>query len=187
VKLNDAWKQIDRVLAGDTAAFEELIRTHKAKVLGIAANMVRAEDVDEVAQETFVRAYRDLASYRRKSPFEHWLSRIAVNACYDYWRRARRQKTVAASDAELLAMERRMADEKCSEDAAAATAKELLDGALGHLAPADRLAFSLLYLEGLSMKEVAQQMGWSLAQVKIRSYRARLRLRSILQETPGGQ
>jgi RNA polymerase sigma-70 factor, ECF subfamily len=68
------------------------------------------------------------------------------------------------------------------EEEAVQRAKDLLEWALQSLGPSDRLAFSLLYLEELSMKEVAEILDWSLAQVKIRSFRSRRKLRTLLQK-----
>lgn len=185
--LKEERNPVERVLSGDTAAFEEIIRANKERVLKVVSNMVPSDAVEEAAQETFVRAYGALHSFRGKGAFEHWLVRIAVNTCYDYWRRERKRKVVPVSDVELHALESRMLDERLSEDAAVDAAKELLDAALQHLSPADRLVFSLLYLEGLSMKEVGEQMNWSVAQVKIRSFRARHRLKDVLKKSSGQQ
>jgi RNA polymerase sigma-70 factor, ECF subfamily len=183
--LKDEWQTIERVLSGEVAAFEELVHTYKSHVFKIVAHMVSSQEVEEVAHEVFIRAYKDLAGYRRKAPFQHWLTRIAQRTSYDYWRRQKRQRVIPVSDHDLRALEAAASGLQQFEDAAIQRAKELLDWALESLDPEDRLAFSLLYLEDMSMQEVGKILGWSLAKVKIRSFRARRVLRSLLKSKLG--
>ena len=180
--MKDEWPIIEKILAGDVSAFEQIVLEYRPHVLKIVCNMVSGQDVEEVAQEAFVRAYKDLAGYRRKAPFQHWLSKVTVRASYDHWRKQRRQRVQPVSDEELGMLEQEFAALRASEKDAVDRAKELLDWALGHLSPEDRLAFSLLYLEDLSMKEVGETLGWSVARVKMRSFRARHALRKLLKE-----
>ena len=180
--MEDERQIIKKVLAGDSAAFAEIVRLHRPHVFKIVANMVSWPEIEEVAHEVFIRAYKHLPGYRSTAPFEHWLSKVAVRTCYDYWRRRRRQKVTPVSDEELQALEREVSRLDRFEVQAVERARELLDWALDHLGPADRLAFSLLYLEEMSMKEVAGALGWSIPQVKMRSFRARRLLRKRLQE-----
>lgn len=171
---------IEKVLAGDAAAFDDLVHEHGSYVFRIAGNMVAPQDVEEVAQEAFIRAFRDLRSYRFQAPFRHWLARIAVRACYDHWRRERRRRLVPVDDQQLRALELEASELRRGEEAAVERAREILGWALAHLAPPDRLAFSLLYLEDVPMREAAGMMGWSLAKIKARSFRARRALRKLL-------
>lgn len=180
--MEDEWQTIQKVVSGDAAAFADIIRLHRAHVFKIVTNMVSSQDVEEVAHEVFIRVFKDLSGYRRVAPFEHWLSKVTVRTCYDYWRRQRRQRITSVSDEQLQILEGEVARLNRTETGAVNRAKELLDWGLASLTPQDRLAFSLLYLEDMSMKEVAQILNWSLAQVKIRSYRARQALRRRLKE-----
>lgn len=179
--LDTDWSIIERVLGGDSAAFSDLVQRHKPHVLKIVSHMVASQDVEEVAHEAFIRVFRDLSSYGKRAPFQHWLSKVTVRTCYDYWRKQRSRRVFALSDEDLTALEAEFSGKCQVDDAAVERARELLDWALEHLAPQDRLAFSLLYLEERSMKEVSEIMGWSLAQVKIRSFRARRALRKLLK------
>jgi len=179
--VSDERQTIERVLSGDTAAFADLINNHKAHVLRIAANMVPAQDVEEVAHEVFIRAFKDLSSFSSRAPFEHWLSKIAVRTSYDHWRRHRKQKIVQLSPEQFQLLENEIDELSRAEAPALERAKELLDMGLSCLEPQDRLAFSLLYLEGMTMKEVSKVLGWSIAQVKIRSFRSRQRLHKNLE------
>lgn len=181
----DDWRIIEKVLAGDLTAFEDLVREYKSHVFKIVSNMVASKDVEEVAHEAFVRVFKDLASYQRRAPFPHWLSRVTERTCYDHWRKEKRRKAVPVSDNELQALEMEVASLRQSEDSAIERAKELLDWALEHLDPQDRLAFALLYLDGMSMEQVGKVLNWSLAKVKMRSFRARRALKKLLKNKLG--
>src|SRR2546425_9038665 len=81
---------IQSTLAGDDEAFAELVRRHKRKVFGIAARFARNDhELDDICQEIFVKAYRNLGKFRGDAPFEHWVSRISVRTCYDFLRKER--------------------------------------------------------------------------------------------------
>ncbi|MEI7903110.1 MAG: sigma factor, partial [bacterium] len=81
---------IARVRAGEVNAFEPLITRHRQQVLAIAARHVPAAEVAATAQDVFVRAFLSLKSYRAERPFGHWLARIAVRTCCDFWRQQKR-------------------------------------------------------------------------------------------------
>src|SRR5205085_8070007 len=84
---------IRRVIAGEVDLFEELILRYQQQVGRIVAGHVRREMVEEVSHEVFVRAYTSLRTYAFRTPFPHWLSRIAVRTCYDAWRASARNET----------------------------------------------------------------------------------------------
>jgi RNA polymerase sigma-70 factor (ECF subfamily) len=163
---------VRRVVAGDVDAFELLVDRHAPRVRRLVARGVPRAAADEVAHNAFVAAYLSLASYVETHPFEHWLVRIALRACSDYWR-ARGRDERAGGTAELA-------------DAAAAPApadddRELCEWALARLAREDREVLMLVYFEELSVKECAEVLSWSESKVKVRAHRARARLRRILR------
>ncbi len=177
---------IRRVVGGDVNAFEALVQRHAQRVNTIVKKHVPYADAAETAQDVFVRAYLALASFGGRSEFSHWLSSIAVKTCHDYWRRVYRSREVplsALTDNHRRWLEQVMSAETVGQSAAAGTqdeARELLDRALEKLAAADRMVLELVYLEGLALKEVAALTGWSLANVKVRAFRSRARLKNIL-------
>ncbi len=84
---------INATLAGDDEAFALLVGRHKRRVFSLAARFVRDRDeLEDISQEVFIKAYVNLRAFRREAPFEHWLSRIAVRACYDFLREVRQEK-----------------------------------------------------------------------------------------------
>jgi RNA polymerase sigma-70 factor (ECF subfamily) len=177
---------VRRVREGDIDAFEPLLRKYKEDVLKIVTKHIPYPDAEEIAHEVFVRAYQSLANFKGKGGFKQWLSVIAVRTCYDYWRRKYRSREVPMSSLsnehrdwleKVISTESsRLADEKMSQQ----EAREVLDWVLGKLSAADRMVLELIYLEGLSAKEVSNLLGWSLVNVRVRSFRSCKKFRKIL-------
>jgi RNA polymerase sigma-70 factor (ECF subfamily) len=169
---------IQASLVGDDEAFSALVRRHKGKVFGIAARFARNDhDLDDICQEVFIRAYRKLGRFRGDAPFVHWISRIAVRACYDFLRKSRRDRNNVSLDTVSVTLRDITADKQVSS----AETRELLDFAMEHLSAKDRLVITLLELQEKSVREVAQLTGWSEANVKVRAFRARNALKRTLR------
>ncbi len=179
---------IRRVLDGETDAFERLVERHRNEVFRLVAKHVPSDDVESVAHDAFVRAYLSLGTFGRRSDFRHWLSRIALRASYDYWReRYRSRETPLASlgEDETEWLERLSADEagrRSSDEASSREARLLLARAMDRLSPEDRLVLELVHIEERPVKEAAELLGWSVANVKVRAFRSRRKLRSILEK-----
>jgi len=159
--------------------------------LTIIKKHVPFHQVEETAQEVFVRAYKALPTINQSGSLNAWFSTIAVRTGCDYWRRAyrnREQPLSSFTDDHREWMERIISLRSLDlfqEAHKQREARELLDWALDKLSPGDRMVMELVYLEGLSGKEAAELMGISVANVKIRAYRSRKRLRHILAgQTP---
>ena len=168
-------------LAGDDHAFAELASRHKGRVFGVAARFARdSAELDDICQDVFVQAYFKLRQYRRDSPFEHWLLRITTYKCYDYLRKRRRGAAHVSVDAMLESGY----EPSAPENPAPHPALERLHAALAQLSAKERLVITLLELEDRSVQEIANFTGWSVANVKVRAFRARAALRKILEKTP---
>jgi RNA polymerase sigma-70 factor (ECF subfamily) len=171
---------VTATLRGDEEAFAELVRRHKQRVLRTAARFARDNhQVDDIAQEVFVRAYRHLGKFRGDAPFEHWLARITVSACYDFLRKERRFREQTSLDAQVLEVR----DTQIEAALAAGRARELLEFALRKLSADERLIITLAELEEHSMREIATLTGWSESNVKVRAFRARQNLKKILESS----
>jgi len=172
---------IKTVLSGDDEAFAELVRRHKRKVFSIVARFARNDgELDDICQEIFIKMYRNLRKYRGDAPFEHWLSKIAVNSCYDMLRKRMREgDEIRLED---LAFSLR---DPSTEDIPGNEAWEILRHALAKLCPEDRLIITLLNLEEKSVREISALTGWSEAKVKVRAFRARKELKRILEDNNG--
>ena len=175
--------RIAAVLAGDTASFEPLVQKYSPRIFAMARRYARREDeVEDVAQEIWSKAYQRLAGFRGEAPFEHWLMRLAVRTCYDFLRRHQRNRE--SSFTELTETENEWLDRFVAEPAEAPedadAARQLVQRILDELSPDARLVITLLEIEERSVKEISQLTGWSSTLVKVRAFRARARMKGIL-------
>ncbi|MGH7953336.1 MAG: RNA polymerase sigma factor [Limisphaerales bacterium] len=174
---------IAAVLAGDAASFEPLVQKYSPRVFATARRYARREsEVEDIAQEVWLKAFDKLKSFRGEAPFEHWLMRMAVRTCYDFLRGHRRNRESSFSDLsepENDWLEKFVtAPEIANENADAA--KLLIARVLEKLSPQARLVITLLEIEDHSVKEIAALTGWSTPLVKVRAFRARAEMRKIL-------
>lgn len=178
---------IGRVLGGETDAYEELVTRYREHVFRIVGRRVPRDDAPEVAQDVFVRAFISLGRFEGRSPFEHWLSAIAVRAALDYWReryRSREAPMSALTENHREWIEKSLADDSGSSFEAAESrmlARDLMMRALGELSPADRAVLELVHLEDRPVAEAAGMLGWTTVNVKVRAHRARKRLRAAIE------
>ena len=156
-----------RVVEGDVEAYELLVHRHQAAIARLVARNVPADAVAEVAQDAFVSAYLSLPNFAPTSSFEGWLKRIALRCCANLWRRS------ARTAFEPL-------DEQRGESAPTGDDRELCQWALAQLDAEDREVLTLVYFEGLNVKECAEVLSWGESKVKVRAHRARARMREIL-------
>ncbi len=183
---------IEEVLAGNVDAFEELIVRYEKRVFSIVSRHLPSDKVAETAHEVFCRAYRSLGGYRPQKPFEHWISKVAVRTCCDYWRREKRSREVVfsafAKDGQevMEAVLSGKANDQYDLEQRRLHARELLARLLDRLSADDRMALTLTYLEGHSLREAAELTGWSTAAIKIRCHRARRTLQKSLVDETGG-
>ncbi|MCU0788439.1 MAG: sigma-70 family RNA polymerase sigma factor [Verrucomicrobia bacterium] len=175
--------RIAAVLAGDTASFEPLVQKYSPRIFAMARRYARREDeVEDVVQEIWSKAYQRLAGFRGEAPFEHWLMRLAVRTCYDFLRRHQRNRE--SSFTELTEAENEWLDRfvaapaEAPEDADAA--RQLVQRILDELSPDARLVITLLEIEERSVKEISRLTGWSPTLVKVRAFRARAKMKGIL-------
>jgi RNA polymerase sigma-70 factor (ECF subfamily) len=165
---------VHSALAGDGLAFSELVVRHKGRVFGLVSRFSRnTHQIEDLAQETFIQAWKQLGKFRHEAPFKYWLSGIAVHVCYDFLRRQRKNCVHDAVPLEGLNLAAQ------SEDGAE-EAREIVETALSRLKPEERMVLTLLELEGESVRMIAKLTGWSESNVKVRAFRAREALKKIL-------
>ena len=174
---------LERILGGATDDFAELVRRHQSRVFAILHRYERdAQKVEDLAQETFLKAWRALGQFDGRAPFEHWLARIAARVALDHLRKeTRRQNEIGLPELGDDALDwLRSDDEKNELDVRSAA--ELLELAMRELSPADRMVITMQELEGRSVKEIAVAMGASGVAVRVRAMRARSKLRQALEK-----
>jgi len=177
------------ICAGEHEAFEQLFDRHRRRVARIAGRFFnRPERIEEIIQDTFTKVYFAICDYspERGRSFSAWVSRIAINSCYDELRRTQRRPESPISeitDDELAWLNTRLRVETTGRDAESrAVSRDLADKLLARLAADDRLVLTLLEVEGLSVNEISEAVGWSISKVKVRAHRARQSLRAIVGE-----
>ena len=179
---------IRRILQGDVNAFGLLLNRYKGHALRVIKKRVPASEVEDIAQEVFIKAYQSLSGFDPESHFRKWLSTIAVRTCYDYWRKAYRTRESpmsALSERHEEWLESVISSESSTSangKAQQEDAKEVLAWALERLSPEDRMVVEMVYLEGMTGREAAELLGWSTANVKVRAFRARGKLRKLLSK-----
>jgi RNA polymerase sigma-70 factor, ECF subfamily len=173
----------------DEAAFEEIVRRHSGRVFRIASKFFRQrEAVEDAAQEVFLQAYHQLASFEERGSFEGWLSRIATNMCINILRSAKRRPEATLSHLtkdENDCLEQRLteiADPRQRSIESQVIAADLAEKLLEEVSAEDRTVLTLIDGNELSIKEVAGMTGWSESNVKVRAMRARQRMRQALEK-----
>jgi RNA polymerase sigma-70 factor (ECF subfamily) len=157
-------------VGGDPDAFAELVRLHQRRVFRLAGRFFRSrEDVEDAAQDTFLTAWRKLGTYKATAPFEHWLTRVCLNCCYERLRKRKPVELPLLPDVDPPAAK------------AAPEAALEVERLLQTLSPRDRFMLLLLDGEGWSVAEIAERLGWTRANVKVRAHRARKKLRELLE------
>lgn len=165
---------------------EALVLRHQDEVARLLWRFARnPTDLQDLVQETFLRMVRGLASWRADRPFLHWLRRITVNTGRDYCRRQtvrRRWMVDPTPQSEDDAPAPEPVDRGMNP--AARTAANELKELLATLAPDDQAVLTLHHLEGWELKDIARQFSWSVTATKLRAWRARARLRALLEAKP---
>ena len=166
---------VARYLAGDTSAFDSLMRAHQDRVFGVCLRMLRdREAARDATQDTFITVFRKADRFSGHSAFSTWLYRVAVNTCHDSIRRSRRQAT------EPLPEGNDPGDPRSGDDIAAADLRPTVETALSSLPEEFRAAVILSDLEGLSLQMVADALDVPLGTVKSRVFRGRRLLAGLL-------
>src|SRR5271167_2979300 len=171
---------IKRAQNKDSAAFNEVVLAYRKRILGTITRLIaRPDDVEDVAQEVFLRLYFSLDQLRTAEVFEPWLYRLTVNAAYDYLRKQKRRQEFRMSD--LSEQQVTMADAVAGgkaeqDDQYHKKIRESVDALLGAVSEADRILLMMKEVEGLSLKELEKIYKVNENALKVRLFRARQRV-----------
>lgn len=174
---------IAEILAGQTDAFHELIRPYERSVYLMALSLLHNEaEAEDVAQEAFIKAYRNLGRFRSESRFSTWLIAIALNEARARLRRKQPRLTDSIDDPDGSIVPAQLTDwrEIPSETLERQEMRSLIRRALAALPLAYREVFVLRELEERNVKETAETLGITVASVKMRLHRARMMLQKQL-------
>jgi RNA polymerase sigma-70 factor, ECF subfamily len=188
---------VARAVAGDQKAFELLVIKYQRRIQRLIGRMVRDVDlVEDIAQETFIRAYRALAQFRGDAQFYTWLYRIAVNTAKKSLMDLKRNPTVSENsfksddDDETSPLENELTSSE-TPDAVLASKEiaQIINTALEALPEELRLAITLREIEGLSYEEISEAMNCPIGTVRSRIFRAReaisLKVKPLLENQSG--
>lgn len=180
---------VARCRDGDPLAFEEMVRKHQQTVLNLVYHYLgQHNDIEDVAQKIFTKVYFSLPKFDMHRPFFPWLYRIAINQCYDELRRMRRLKIRTFS--ELSTEETNVVEKLLSQPDTGPAADEdrremnaLLTRVLDQIPDQQRLAVVLRDIEGMPYSEMAGVLRCTEQAARLKVFRARSRLKTLLEKT----
>jgi RNA polymerase sigma-70 factor, ECF subfamily len=178
--------------AGNEFAFEQLVRRHQQHVFDLVGSILRQtrrlEDVEDVAQQIFLKTYRSIRKFDQRAAFSTWLYRIAVNECRDHLRKQKARPLVYEADLSEEQVSRldgiASSARPCDGPSEHIEANESLDRLLGSLSEQDRQLLLLREIQGFSIQELADILDLNVNTVKIRLFRARGRIADACRQ-PG--
>ena len=174
VEISEVISLIEQAKEGDRGAFEELMRSYSGFVYSLAFRMLgRKADAEDVFQETFFRAWNHLRSFRSGGNFTYWIKRIATNLCIDQLKTRKRQHAYENDQVEEVGSwegEQQYGDEQ-----------EQVNQLLAQLPVNHRAAVVLFYLEDQSVEKVALTLKQKPATVKVWLFRARQKMKAVLE------
>lgn len=166
---------IDKILEGDVSSFASLVNKHKTMAYNLAFRILKSrEDAEEVAQDSFLKAFQSIKDFKRESKFSTWLYRIIYNNCIS---KARKKKLDAASyDDEMYEWMEPEETARVLEKMHGLEQKKYVNEALARLPGDDAAVVSLFYMNESSVEEISEVTGLSQSNVKVKLHRARKKL-----------
>jgi RNA polymerase sigma-70 factor (ECF subfamily) len=172
---------VRRAQAADKEAFEELVHRHQHRVFAVAGGILRRrEDVEDIAQQVFVKAYFSLKRFDQRAAFSTWLYKITVNECWDLLRKKKVRPLLYESDLSEEQAGQFAASERLASGAQDVSdkleAQEQVERLLQGLDERDRMMLILKEVEGFAIEEIAEILDLNANTVKVRLFRARRRI-----------
>lgn len=174
--------------AGDLAAFDELVRHYQERIYGVVYHMTsNHEDANDLVQETFIKAYRALRSFKGDSSFFTWIYRIAVNRTINFLKQRRHQGHLSLNDVDFNAehdpdLVALISQKTPRRDVNLAELQQRLNEAMQKLSDVHRMVVTLHDVQGLPHEEISQIMGCNIGTVRSRLFYARQQLQAYLAD-----
>lgn len=176
---------------GEVVAFEELVRRHQQRVMAVVGGVLRRrEDIEDVAQQVFLKAYVSIGRFDMRSAFSTWLYKIAVNECWDYLRK--KKVRPLSYEADLSEEQVRHVEQFVSTDSHGggnpsdrAELREIVERLLGELSEEDRVMLVLKEAQGFAVEEIGRMLNLNVNTVKVRLFRARRKLAKTYRRRVG--
>lgn len=178
-KINDL-ESVKQILNGDIQRFANLVDGHKDLVFTLALRMVKnKEEAEEIAQDSFIKAYNNLSRFKGDAKFSSWLYRITYNTCLDWIKKNNKRNALTGSiDKNIYYLS---VPDDASEKIELEEQNNIITECLQRLPAADSFLISLYYYEELSLHEIATIVSSSVSNVKVRLFRIRKKLAGILK------
>lgn len=172
---------ITKIVAGDTKAFAVLVDRYKDLVFTLALRMLKnREEAEEVAQDTFIKVFKSLSKFKGDSKFSTWIYRITYNSCLDVLKKYKQEYSTVVLDE---FSERELATLDNAFDALAEKEqRQAIDDCLDRLPKEDSFLLTLYYFEEQSLDEISKIVGLTANNVKVKLFRSRKKLASLLKE-----
>ncbi|ARV07781.1 RNA polymerase [Polaribacter sp. SA4-10] len=172
---------IQKVLQGNTNAFAELVTAYKDLVFTLALKMVKnRKEAEEVSQDTFIKAFKNLSKFKGDSKFSTWLYKITYHNCLDRFKK--NEKEYRTSSIETLASFNVSSSDDVLKSMEREERAEMLKNCLEKLPEEERTILWFFYYKELSLKEIIEVTQFSEANIKVKLHRARKRLLAIVKE-----
>ena len=172
---------IQMVLQGQQAAYATLVTRYQQYVFTLTMRYVNnREQAEELAQDVFVKAYRCLADFKGNSKFSTWLYTIVNTTCLSHLRK-RKDGTILLEEEKMITISDNSSAEKPSDRMEQRTQKQMLNNALKHLPESDAQMLTLFYQGEQSVEEIGMILGLSVSNVKVKLFRARQKLKDVLE------
>lgn len=177
---------VKRVKSGDIDAFEDIIAKYEKRVFSLIYNVLKNEnEIEDVAQEVFVKVYKNIGKFQGNSSLYTWIYRITTNLCFDYIKKRKEviyvDEKLQLDDSEVefqLPSDEKLQDELYEEK----ELKEKLQKAISKLPDKQQMMIILRDIKGLSYEEISEVLEMKLGTVKSQINRARLKLKEILED-----
>ena len=178
--IKDDQQHIEKVLNGDTNAFSFLVDKYKDMVFTLAIKVTKnREEAEEISQDAFIKAYKNLSSFKGDSKFSTWIYRITYNACLDSLKKQKRQQRTVAIDEftehEVKTLNNALDHMEQQER------KQAIQDCLQLVSKEDNVLLTLFYFEELSLKEISKIMGATVNNLKVKLFRSRKHLATVLK------
>lgn len=177
---------VKRAQAGDAAAYDELMRKYQERIYGTVYHMTsNHEDANDLTQETFIKAYKVLGSFKGDASFYTWIYRIAVNKTINYLKQRKNRVHMSLNDVDFQAehdpdLVALVSDKTPRRDIALSELQEKLNAAMLKLSETHRMVVTLHDIQGLSHDEIAKIMDCNVGTVRSRLFYARQQLQGFL-------
>ncbi|WP_283635826.1 RNA polymerase sigma factor [Aquaticitalea lipolytica] len=173
-------KIINQIIAGDSNAFSVLVDRYKDLVFTLSLKMLKnREEAEEVAQDTFIKVFKSLSKFKGDSKFSTWIYKVTYNSCLDRLKKNKKEQLKVAID-EYTEHQVKTID-NALENMVEEERQQAIKACLELLPPDDSFLLTLYYFEEQSLDEIAKVVGLTANNVKVKLFRSRKKLTSILK------